>query len=89
LDGAELAKDALLSEGYDVLGCYMSPVGDAYNKKGLAPAEHRIRLCQLATQDSPFVMVDPWEVSLSILPSINFMEWGFCAYGCDVLTSRL
>jgi nicotinamide mononucleotide adenylyltransferase len=29
----ELAKDALLSEGYDVLGCYMSPVGDAYNKK--------------------------------------------------------
>jgi hypothetical protein len=33
LDGAELAKDALLSEGYDVMGCYMSPVGDAYNKK--------------------------------------------------------
>jgi nicotinamide mononucleotide adenylyltransferase len=61
----ELAKDALLTEGYDVLGCYMSPVGDAYNKKGLAPAEHRIRLCQLATQDSPFVMVDPWEATQS------------------------
>jgi nicotinamide mononucleotide adenylyltransferase len=33
--------------------------------KGLAPAEHRIRLCQLATQDSPFVMVDPWEATQS------------------------
>jgi nicotinamide mononucleotide adenylyltransferase len=33
--------------------------------KGLAPAEHRIRLCQLATQDSPFVMVDSWEATQS------------------------
>jgi hypothetical protein len=33
LDGAKLAKDALSSEGYDVLGCYMSHVGDVYNIK--------------------------------------------------------
>jgi hypothetical protein len=33
LDGAELARDALLNEGYYLLGGYMSPVGDAYDKK--------------------------------------------------------
>lgn len=35
-----------------------------YIAKGLAPAEHRIRMCQLAVVDSPFVMVDTWEVRL-------------------------
>lgn len=30
--------------------------------KGLAPAEHRIRMCELAVADSPFIMVDSWEV---------------------------
>lgn len=30
---AELAKDALTIEGYDVLGAYMSPVSDHYSKK--------------------------------------------------------
>jgi hypothetical protein len=29
----ELARDALLNEGYYLLGGYMSPVGDAYDKK--------------------------------------------------------
>ncbi|KAG6544023.1 hypothetical protein Mapa_014546 [Marchantia paleacea] len=57
----ELARDALIGEGYDVLGGYMSPVNDAYGKKGLAAAEHRIRLCQLASNESPFIMVDSWE----------------------------
>jgi nicotinamide mononucleotide adenylyltransferase len=58
----EIARDWLTCEGFDVLGGYMSPFHDAHNKKGLAPAEHRIKLCQLATSDSQFVMVDPWEV---------------------------
>ncbi|CAM6024174.1 unnamed protein product [Sphagnum balticum] len=57
----EIARDWLTCEGFDVLGGYMSPFHDAHNKKGLAPAEHRIKLCQLATSDSQFVMVDPWE----------------------------
>ncbi|CAM6112699.1 unnamed protein product [Calypogeia fissa] len=57
----ETARDALIGEGYDVLGGYLSPVNDSYGKKGLAPAEHRITLCQLATSDSSFIMVDPWE----------------------------
>jgi hypothetical protein len=36
------------------------------NGKGLAPAEHRIRMCQLAVADSPIIMVDPWEVSAAL-----------------------
>lgn len=30
---AELGMDALTAEGYHVLGGYMSPVNDLYNKK--------------------------------------------------------
>lgn len=57
----ELAKDELQQRGYSVLGGYMSPVNDAYKKKDLLPAVHRIRLCELACGSSSFVMVDPWE----------------------------
>jgi nicotinamide mononucleotide adenylyltransferase len=43
----------------------LSPVGDAYKKKGLAPARDRVHMCELATdtqdQRSKFIMVDPWE----------------------------
>ncbi|KAF7815979.1 nicotinamide/nicotinic acid mononucleotide adenylyltransferase isoform X1 [Senna tora] len=61
----ELARDALHSEGYCVIGGYMSPVNDAYKKKGLISAEHRIHLCNLACKNSDFIMVDPWEASQS------------------------
>eukprot|EP01018_Ginkgo_biloba_P036572 Gb_24605 [translate_table: standard] len=61
----ELARDALLSEGFAVLGGYMSPVNDAYGKKGLALAENRVKLCELACEDSSFIMVDPWEAKQS------------------------
>ncbi len=57
-------------------GVLMSILG--YVAKGLAPAEHRIKMCQLATQDSPFVMVDPWEVSCPIPPGIKVWWIGFC-----------
>ncbi|KAK3159444.1 hypothetical protein QOZ80_2AG0150160 [Eleusine coracana subsp. coracana] len=57
----ELAKDELQQRGYSVLGGYMSPVNDAYKKKDLLPATHRIRFCELACISSSFVMVDPWE----------------------------
>jgi nicotinamide mononucleotide adenylyltransferase len=40
-------------------------VGDAYKKKGLAPAVDRMKMCQLAVDqynsDSMVVMVDDWE----------------------------
>lgn len=46
-----------------MLGGYMSPVHDAYNKKGLAPAHHRMAMCQLAADTSPLIMVDSWEAA--------------------------
>ncbi|OMP04228.1 hypothetical protein COLO4_09836 [Corchorus olitorius] len=61
----ELARDALNSDGFNVIGGYMSPVNDAYKKKGLIAAEHRIELCNLACKSSEFVMVDPWEANQS------------------------
>ncbi|EXB36057.1 Nicotinamide mononucleotide adenylyltransferase 3 [Morus notabilis] len=61
----ELARDALNSEGLYVIGGYMSPVNDAYKKRGLISAEHRIRLCQLACENSDLIMVDPWEARQS------------------------
>ncbi|XP_027187361.1 nicotinamide/nicotinic acid mononucleotide adenylyltransferase isoform X2 [Cicer arietinum] len=61
----ELARDALNSKGYCVLGGYMSPVNDAYKKKNLISADHRIQLCHLACKSSKFVMVDPWEANQS------------------------
>ncbi|PSR85403.1 Nicotinamide/nicotinic acid mononucleotide adenylyltransferase [Actinidia chinensis var. chinensis] len=59
----ELARDALHSEGLCVIGGYMSPVNDAYKKKGLISAKHRIEMCQLACRSSEFIMVDSWEAN--------------------------
>jgi nicotinamide mononucleotide adenylyltransferase len=46
----------------------LSPVGDAYKKKGLAPAADRVEMCELAVtaashyeKESSFIMVDTWE----------------------------
>ncbi|GLT83691.1 hypothetical protein SLE2022_019650 [Rubroshorea leprosula] len=61
----ELARDALNSEGYCVIGGYMSPVNDAYKKKGLVSAEHRILMSNLACKSSEFIMVDEWEAKQS------------------------
>ncbi|KAI3955876.1 hypothetical protein MKW98_006236 [Papaver atlanticum] len=61
----ELARHALNSDGFCVIGGYMSPVNDAYKKKGLISAEHRLQLCELACRSSSFVMVDPWEAKQS------------------------
>lgn len=61
----ELARDALNSKGFYVVGGYMSPVNDAYQKKGLISSEHRIAMCQLACKSSEFVMVDTWEAKQS------------------------
>ncbi|GLT31036.1 hypothetical protein SLA2020_058030 [Shorea laevis] len=61
----ELARDALNAEGYCVIGGYMSPVNDAYKKKGLVSAEHRGQMCNLACKSSEFIMVDEWEANQS------------------------
>ncbi|GBF96571.1 nicotinamide nicotinic acid mononucleotide adenylyltransferase [Raphidocelis subcapitata] len=57
----ELAAEELGRRGYDVWGCYLSPVADPYGKAHLAPARHRIEMARLAAEGSPLVMVDDWE----------------------------
>ncbi|XP_039041267.1 nicotinamide/nicotinic acid mononucleotide adenylyltransferase-like isoform X4 [Hibiscus syriacus] len=48
-----------------MFGGYMSPVNDAYKKRGLVASEHRIEMCNLACKSSDFIMVDPWEAKQS------------------------
>jgi nicotinamide mononucleotide adenylyltransferase len=42
-------------------GGFLSPVNDHYGKKGLAVFRHRYNMCVLATEEHPWVTVDPWE----------------------------
>jgi len=51
---------------YAVIGGYMSPVADAYGKKGLLSAEHRRAMCHHAVVDHEDVMVDEWESIKSV-----------------------
>jgi nicotinamide mononucleotide adenylyltransferase len=53
-----------------VVGGYLSPVSDAYKKKGLAKASHRVAMCDLAVQTSQYIMVDPYEArSVDYIPT--------------------
>ena len=61
----EVARDwTKFNTDFEVVGCFLSPVGDKYVKAGLAASQHRLRMCELATQDSDLVDVDPWEAIL-------------------------
>lgn len=57
----EVARDALAKRGWDVVGGYVSPVNDSYEKKTLIPSKHRIDMCKLAVENSDMIMVDEWE----------------------------
>ncbi|KAF7845864.1 hypothetical protein BT93_L0258 [Corymbia citriodora subsp. variegata] len=50
---------------FELIGGYLSPVSDAYKKQGLASAEHRVNMCQLAidkvSRSAEWLMVDTWE----------------------------
>lgn len=47
---------------YELIAGYYSPVSDAYMKEGLAKANHRVNMCQLAVDStSDWLMVDSWE----------------------------
>lgn len=62
----EMASDwvRMVEDTYELVGIYLSPVSDAYKKSNLAAAHHRIRMCELAVQDTTnCVMVDPWEAT--------------------------
>ncbi|MCJ1369612.1 hypothetical protein MMC20_000824 [Loxospora ochrophaea] len=59
----EMAADYVkFSTEFELVGGYLSPVSDAYRKAGLALAEHRLHMCEIAAeQTSDWLMVDPWE----------------------------
>jgi nicotinamide mononucleotide adenylyltransferase len=59
----EMAKDEIVESGtYEIMAGYYSPVSSYYKKAGLAPAIHRVRMCELAVEHtSTWLMVDPWE----------------------------
>ncbi|XP_028369034.1 nicotinamide/nicotinic acid mononucleotide adenylyltransferase 1 [Phyllostomus discolor] len=58
----ELARDYMNGTGkYRVVKGIISPVGDAYKKKGLISAHHRVIMAELATKNSSWVEVDSWE----------------------------
>jgi nicotinamide mononucleotide adenylyltransferase len=40
-----------------VVGGYLSPASDQYNKASLIPAVHRVALCEAAVADSDWLMV--------------------------------
>lgn len=48
---------------FEIVGGYLSPVADAYKKQGLASADDRLAMCELAVQESSWVMVDDWEAA--------------------------
>ncbi|KAI9897015.1 hypothetical protein N3K66_008037 [Trichothecium roseum] len=59
----EMSNDyTRINTKYEVVGGYFSPVSYFYKKKGLAPSHHRVRMCELATEETKdWIMVDPWE----------------------------
>lgn len=58
----EMCKDWVRNNTeFEVIGGFLSPVSDAYQKKGLATANHRIEMCKLAVQESSWINVDDWE----------------------------
>lgn len=59
----EMALDAISEQTrFECIGGYYSPVSSNYAKQGLAPAHHRVRMCELACErTSSWLMVDAWE----------------------------
>ena len=48
----ELVRQEFFRQGIDVLGAYLSPVNDEYNKTALLPSEHRVSMCEHAAEGS-------------------------------------
>lgn len=77
LDMMEQGKAAVEANGGFVLGGYISPSHDLYVgmklQKEAMSAKHRLQLCELATQDSDWMMVDGWE-ALEVQYPVNFTD---------------
>jgi len=71
----ESAHNFAVYRGFQVLGGYLSPVHDSYRKTGLIHSRHRLEMCQIAVEDSSWLMVDSWECSRSeYSPTFLVME---------------
>ena len=58
----EIAADYVRDNtDFEVVGGYMSPVSDGYKKDGLEKADARVKMCQLATGGSDWLMIDNYE----------------------------
>ncbi|KAK3998318.1 Nicotinamide/nicotinic acid mononucleotide adenylyltransferase 1 [Cladorrhinum sp. PSN332] len=58
----EMASDFVrFNTDFEVCAGYLSPVSDAYKKVGLAAGHHRVDMCSRAIEQSPWLMVDPFE----------------------------
>ncbi|KAI9818908.1 MAG: hypothetical protein M1827_007729 [Pycnora praestabilis] len=59
----EMAADYVkFNHEFEIIGSYLSPVSDSYKKAGLASAEHRLRMCEIAVDEtSDWLMLDKWE----------------------------
>ncbi|KAK4134976.1 Nucleotidylyl transferase [Trichocladium antarcticum] len=58
----EMASDFVrFNTEFEVCAGYLSPVSDAYKKKGLAAGYHRVNMCSRAVENSTWLMVDPFE----------------------------
>lgn len=77
LDMMEQGKLAVEANGGFVLGGYISPSHDLYvgmKLKGEAlSAKHRLQLCEMAVEDSNWMMVDGWE-ALEVQYPVNFTD---------------
>ncbi|XP_068625644.1 nicotinamide/nicotinic acid mononucleotide adenylyltransferase 1 [Battus philenor] len=62
----EIARDYIHSLGLGtIVGGIASPVHDAYGKKDLVAAQHRISMLQLAVRSSGWIKVSEWETQQS------------------------
>lgn len=72
----EAADYCQFETDYEVVGGFFSPVGDAYKKAGLAPAQHRINMTRIAVEDSSdWIGVDPWEpLHKEYMPTVKVLD---------------
>ena len=59
---SEIAKDHFKEQGtHEVIGGIVSPVHDAYGKKGLVSQTHRLAMLKISLQSSSWVKISDWE----------------------------
>ncbi|KAJ6789899.1 hypothetical protein PWT90_03413 [Aphanocladium album] len=61
----ELATRHIPRTEFEIVGNYLSPCSDAYNKSSLVPAHHRLQMCELAVENlaTTAIQVDDWEAT--------------------------